>query len=237
MRRKQGTLYLIPNTLGQSRIEDVIPSGVSEVVGGLKHFIVEDVKTCKKFIRAVNKEVDMFFVEFYELNEHSTASDVADCMRPLYDGNDVGLISEAGCPAVADPGSDVVAIALSKGYRVVPLVGPSSIILSLMASGFNGQNFAFMGYLPIEKQHRTKMIHKMEKRIIFENQTQIFIETPYRNNALIADLCSVCVKGMRLCVAANLTLENEDVRNMSIEQWKKEKYDYNKQPCIFLLYK
>ena len=174
---------------------------------------------------------------FYELNKHTSAEAVAAYLAPLAEGESVGVISEAGCPAVADPGADVVAIAQRKGYKVVPLVGPSSILMSVMGSGFNGQSFAFHGYLPIDASQRTNAIKKLEGRIYSENQTQLFIETPYRNNKMIEDILHNCRPQTKLCIAANITCEGEYIKTKTVREWQGKTPDLSKIPCIFLLYK
>lgn len=234
---EMGTLYLIPNTLGDCPLDNVLPPSVREVVSSLRHFIVEDVRNCRRFVHKIAKDMDLDEVEFYPLNKHTAPEEISRYAEILFSGKDMGIISEAGCPAIADPGAEIVALAQSRGCKVVPLVGPSSILLSLMASGFNGQSFAFLGYLPIEKDKRAKMLKRMQSRIFEESQSQIFIETPYRNNALLSEIVSVCRKDLKLCVAANITLANEYIRTKTLAEWKKSLPDLNKQACIFLLYK
>jgi 16S rRNA (cytidine1402-2'-O)-methyltransferase len=198
---------------------------------------VENVRTARRFLKQVNKEIDINALSFYELNQHTDLTLISSYLKPLEEGHDIGIISEAGCPAIADPGADVVAIAQSKGYKVVPLVGPSSILMSLMASGFNGQSFAFNGYLPIEKSERVQKLKMLEKRIYSERQTQIFIETPYRNGQLFDEMLSTLQPQTKLCVALNITSDNESIRTMTISGWKKAApQDLHKQPCIFLIY-
>ena len=174
-------LYLLPVTLGDTAIEKVLPSYNKEIILGIKHFIVEDVRSARRFLKKVDRDINIDELSFYPLNKHTSPEDISGYLKPLIDGNSMGVISEAGCPAVADPGADVVAIAQRKNLKVVPLVGPSSIILSVMGSGFNGQSFAFHGYLPIEPGERQKRLKELEQRIYSEHQTQLFIETPYRN--------------------------------------------------------
>lgn len=230
-------LYLIPVTLGDSPLDRVLPSFNSKKVASIRHFIVEDVRSARRFLRKMDPAFDIDGSKFYPLNKHTDPDQVASYLEPLAGGVDMGVLSEAGCPAVADPGADVVAIAQRRGYKVVPLVGPSSIILGVMASGFNGQSFAFNGYLPIDSQERLHSIRLLETRSIQEKQTQIFIETPYRNNKLLEDLLEHLRPSTRLCVAANLTLEEEYIRTSTIQQWRKQKpQDLSKQPCIFLIY-
>lgn len=231
------TLYLIPNTLGECALESVLPAGNTQIIKGTKHFIVEDVRTARRFLKLVDKQIDIDSLSFYTLNQHTDTTMVGSYLDPIKDGADVGIISEAGCPAVADPGADVVAIAQKRGYKVVPLVGPSSILLSVMASGFNGQSFAFTGYLPIDENERQKTLKKMETRIYTESQTQIFIETPYRNNKLLEQLIRYCQPATKLCIAYGITTADESIRTKSIAEWKKSMPKLDKIPCIFLLYK
>lgn len=230
-------LYLIPVTLGDTPIKSVLPEYNSEVIAGIRHFIVEDVRSARRFLRKVDPQFDIDASQFYELNKHTAPEVVAGYLKPLQSGMPMGVISEAGCPAVADPGADVVAIAQRKGLKVVPLVGPSSIILSVMASGFNGQSFAFNGYLPIKPDERAKKLRRLEQRIYNEDQTQLFIETPYRNGKMIEDIIGTCRPQTKLCIAANLTCEDEYVHTRTVKEWKGKVPDLSKIPCIFLLYK
>lgn len=230
-------LYLIPMTLGDTEIERVLPSFNREVIISVKYFIVENIRTARRFLKKVDRDIDIDSLSFVELNKHTTPESISTYLEPLEKGNSIGVISEAGCPAIADPGADVVAIAQRKGLKVVPLIGPSSILLSLMASGFNGQSFAFHGYLPIEKGDRVKKIKALEQLVYSEHQTQIFIETPYRNNKMIDDLISVCRPQTKLCIAANITCDDEFIRTMSLKDWKKSIPELSKIPCIFLIYK
>lgn len=215
----------------------VLPAGNIEIARELKYFIVENVRTARRFLKACDRNINIDELTFYELNRHTSPEDVAEMLDPAAKGHDMGIISEAGCPAIADPGADVVAIAQRKGYTVRPLVGPSSIILSLMASGFNGQSFAFLGYLPIDTQQRIAAMRNMERRIKTESQTQIFIETPYRNNKLIAELAQTLPGSMSLCVASDITGSNEKVITRPLSYWAKATYNYDKTPTIFLLYR
>ena len=210
-------LYLIPVPLGDTPVEQVLPSYNREVIAGIRHFIVENVRSARRFLKKSNPDICIDDLTFYELNRHTEATEVSGFLEPLRQGYATGVISEAGCPAVADPGADVVAIAQREHLPVVPLVGPSSILMSLMASGFNGQSFAFQVYA--------------------EGQTQIFIETPYRNHKMIEDLVRSCRPHTRLCVAADISCPDESIRTLSLGEWAKTKYDYQKTPAIFLLYK
>ena len=230
-------LYLIPVTLGDTAIEKVLPAHNKEIILGIKHFIVEDVRSARRFLKKVERSINIDELTFYPLNKHTSPEDISGYLKPLQTGESMGVISEAGCPAVADPGADVVAIAQRKNLKVVPLVGPSSIILSVMGSGFNGQSFAFHGYLPIEPGERIKRIKTLEQRIYAEDQTQLFIETPYRNGKMIEDIIKNCRPQTKLCIAANLTCDDEFVRTRTVKDWRGKAPDLSKIPCIFLLYK
>lgn len=230
-------LYLLPVTLGDTTIESVLPAYNKEIILQIKHFIVEDVRSARRFLKKVDKDIDIDSLTFYTLNKHTSPEDISGYLKPLAAGLSMGVISEAGCPAVADPGADVVAIAQHKNLKVIPLVGPSSIILSVMASGFNGQSFAFYGYLPIEPGERIKMIKHLEQRIYSENQTQLFIETPYRNNKMAEDIIRNCRPQTKLCIAADITCEGEYIKTKTVKEWQGKLPDLSKIPCIFLLYK
>jgi 16S rRNA (cytidine1402-2'-O)-methyltransferase len=229
-------LYLIPVLLGDTSVDRVLPSYNQQVIMGIRHFIVEDVRSARRFLKLVNKDINIDELQFYPLNKHTSPQDISGYLKPLEEGNPMGVISEAGCPAVADPGADVVAIAQRKNLPVVPLIGPSSIILSVMASGFNGQSFAFNGYLPIEPSERAKKLKILEQRAAIEHQTQIFIETPYRNNKMVEDILKSCRPQTKLCIAANITCEDEYIRTKTLKEWKGKVPDLSKIPCIFLLY-
>lgn len=233
----QASLYLIPVTLGDTDHRKVLPDYNREVILGLKHYIVENVRTARRFLKKTEPGIVIDDLTFYELNKHTSPEDVAGYLAPLSRGESVGVISEAGCPAVADPGADVVAIAQRKNYRVVPLVGPSSILMSVMGSGFNGQSFAFHGYLPIDAAARTNMIKKLEGRVYSESQTQLFIETPYRNNKLAEELIRTCRPATRMCIASNITCEDEYIKTLSMRDWMGKVPDLSKKPTIFLIYK
>ncbi|MDR1718888.1 MAG: SAM-dependent methyltransferase [Dysgonamonadaceae bacterium] len=236
---KPASLYLIPSPLGETAVEKVLPAYTIEILSAIRYFIVENERTARRFIKKANPSVNIDDLTFSLMNKHTSPLMVSEYLKPLEDGNDVGIISEAGCPAIADPGSDVIALAQQKNIPVVPLVGPSSILLSLMASGFNGQNFAFNGYLPIEGTQRAKMIKRCEQRVYSENQTQLFIETPYRNGKLIADLLKTCSPATKLCIAADVTCEDEQIITRRIDEWRKVTNlpDLSKRPCLFLIYK
>ena len=232
------TLYLIPSPLGDAPLSRMMPPYNSDIIRSLRHFIVENVRTARRFLKQVDNGIDIDSLTFYELNRHTDRQMIASYLTPMGEGCDIGIISEAGCPAVADPGADVVAIAQEKGYKVVPLVGPSSILMSLMASGFNGQSFAFVGYLPIDRNERAQRLKALERRAYSEDQTQIFIETPYRNVQLFGEMLRTLQPQTRLCIALSITTEGESIRTMTVSQWKKAAVpDMHKQPCIFLIYK
>lgn len=230
-------LYLIPNLLGDTPVEQVLPPYNHEIIMGIRHFIVEDVRTARRFLKLVDRSIDIDQLTFYTLNKHTNPEEVASMLRPLEEGSPMGVISEAGCPAVADPGADVVAIAQRKGLQVIPLVGPSSIILAVMGSGFNGQSFAFNGYLPIEPDERIKVLKKLEQRAYTENQTQLFIETPYRNAKMMADILKACRPQTHLCIAAGLTTQDEYIKTRTVKEWNGHLPQLEKIPCIFLIYK
>lgn len=231
-------LYLLPLTLGDTAIDKVLPAYNAGIIREIKHFIVEDVRSARRFLKKVDREIDIDTLSFYPLNKHTSPEDISGYLNPLAEGHSMGVISEAGCPAVADPGADVVAIAQRRNLKVVPLVGPSSIILSVMASGFNGQSFAFHGYLPIEPNERSKRLKELEGRIYSEHQTQLFIETPYRNHKMLDDILKACRLQTKLCIAANITCEGEYIKTRTVKEWKGTALpDLSKIPCIFLLYK
>jgi len=231
-----GFLYLIPTPLGESSFERILPAYNAEIISALRFFIVENIRSARRFLKKINPAINIDELTFFELNKHTKADEIAGFLAPISAGNDVGVLSEAGCPAIADPGADVVAIAQTKNYQVVPLVGASSILLSLMASGFNGQSFAFVGYLPVQPQERAKALKKLESRAYSEKQTQIFIETPYRNMKILEDILTVCQPNTRLCIAADITLETEFIKTKTVKDWKKNLPDLNKRPCVFLVF-
>ncbi len=237
-------LYLIPVTLGDTDIDQVLPPYNREIVVQIKHFIVENIRSARRFLRKLDKSIDIDTLTFYELSEHTDAhaKDTQHLLDPLLKGESMGVLSEAGCPAVADPGSIAVELAQKKGLRVIPLSGPASMILSVMASGFNGQNFAFNGYLPVKPAERASKIRALESRAYKENQTQLFIETPYRNAKMIDTLLRTLRGDTRLCIAAGITTSEEFIRTKTVAEWKKEAQqktlpDLGKVPAIFLIYK
>lgn len=234
--KESPVLYLLPVPLSDVAPENVMPAANIEVARRVRHFIVEDLRSARRFLKRCDRAIDIDALTFAELNEHTPSEAVPAMLAPLERGEDMAVISEAGCPAVADPGALAVAAAHRRGYRVVPLVGPSSILLALMASGFNGQTWAFAGYLPYDNDARGRALREMERRIRQERQTQIFIETPYRNNRLIAELCRRLPGDMMLCVASDVTGPRESIVTLPLSRWNTRKYDYDKIPTIFLLY-
>ena len=229
-------LYLIPVTLGETEIRNVLPDYNHDVIVGIKHFIVENIRSARRFLKKVEKSIDIDQLTFYELNRHTDRKIIGEYLKPLEQGQAVGIISEAGCPAIADPGADVVALAQSRGFKVVPLVGPSSIIMALMGSGFNGQSFAFNGYLPVDLAGRTKALKKLENKVYNEDQSQIFIETPYRNSKMLETMLSALRPDTKICLAAGITTEHEFIVTKAVSQWKKGPMpDFEKVPCVFLI--
>ena len=233
----EASLFLIPTTLGDTAFSKVLPDFNKAVIISIKYFIVENIRTARRFLKKTDRSIDINTLTFFVLNEHTQKESIADFLKPIEKGHSVGIISEAGCPAIADPGAEVVGIAQRKNIRVIPLVGPSSIVLALMASGFNGQCFAFQGYLPIDGEQRTKTLKSLEQKIYTENQTQLFIETPYRNNKVLDDILKICKPSTKLCIAADITMESEFIKTLSVSEWKNRKPDLSKKPCIFGLYK
>ncbi|MDO4695552.1 SAM-dependent methyltransferase [Porphyromonas sp.] len=233
----KGKLYLIPISLGISPTDRYQPLYNLQVLSGLKVFIVENAKTARQYIKSVLPESKISELTIYEIDKHNGYVYPAEVMQVLLSGTDIGLMSEAGCPAVADPGSLIVREAHQKGIQVVPLIGPSSILLSLMASGFSGQRFTFLGYLPIDEKKRKSQFTDMIHRVREHGETQIFIETPYRNDKMIAELCKTLPDSIHLCVAIDLTTENEEIHSHSIKEWKKifSQISLHKRPAIFLI--
>lgn len=230
-------LYLIPVTLGDTPVRQVLPEYNREIILGIRHFIVEEIRTARRFLKQVDRDIDIDSLTFYPMGKHADAALFNKYLDPLRRGESVGVISEAGCPAVADPGADVVAIAQKENLKVVPLVGPSSILLAVMGSGFNGQSFAFNGYLPIHPSDRAKRLKQLESRSAAEKQTQLFIETPYRNAKMLANILATCNPRTRLCIAAGLTTEHEYLRTLSVKEWKQQGIpELSKIPAIFAIY-
>ena len=232
-----GTLYLLPVGLSDTAPSDVIPQANIDIMRGLRHFVVENVRTARRWIRRCDPSFSFDGVEFMELNIRTSAAEIGRMLEPLRNGYSVGVMSEAGCPAVADPGADIVAAAQRQGFRVVPLVGPSSILMGLMGSGFNGQSFCFHGYLPIDDREKRERLRRLERESEKENRTQIFIETPYRNEKLLAMMTEVLLPDTKICVAFDITGTEESIVTLSVRDWKRAKPQYSKKPAIFLLYR
>lgn len=234
----KGKLYLIPTTLGDfETIPQTIPAYNIAVIHKLRYFIVENIRTARRFISKTKHPLPIDDMIFYELGKHNPAEQISGYLNNVSEGTDIGLLSEAGTPCIADPGSIIVKMAHDKGIETVPLVGPNSIILALMGSGFNGQNFCFHGYLPVEKADLSRKIKEMESAIQIKNQTQIFIEAPFRNKQLFKNLLSLCNIGTKMCIAVNLTLPDKQIITKSIGEWKEINIDLHKKPAVFLLYK
>lgn len=233
---EKGKLYLIPTTLGETEPLEVLPLSIKRIIEGTDHYIVENEKSARRFIKKITPRKSQPDLHFEVLNKYTEPETIPSFLTPCLEGRNVGIISEAGCPGIADPGADVVKVAHEKGIQVVPLVGPSSLLLALMASGLNGQNFAFNGYLPIETPDRKKAIKKLEKISGDEQQSQLFIETPYRNDKLLADLMASLLPSTRLCIACDISLATEFITTMTIFDWKRTSIvALNKRPAIFII--
>ena len=230
-----GILYLIPSPLAECDFAKIFPVYNMEVIQDIEHFIVEDLRTGRRFVKKLGMLKPIDTLHFSTLNEHTKGDEIETLLQPLTEGKNLGLISDAGTPCVADPGNIIVSRAQQLGCEVVPLVGPNSILLSLMASGLNGQSFAFNGYLPREQPDRERQLRFLESLVKKSNQTQIFIETPYRNNHVFKSILAVCDPAMRLCLGVNITAENEMIKTMTVKKWKAQKIDLHKQPTVFLL--
>lgn len=234
----KGILYLIPTTLGDSaETADVLPVKVNHIIGMLDEYIVENEKSARHYLKKMGITKPLQEIILHPLNQHTPESEISGYLKSLLEGKNMGVISEAGCPGVADPGAEVVKLAHEMNIRVVPLVGPSSVLLALMASGFNGQSFAFNGYLPKERAERIKKLKELELLIFKKHQTQMFIETPYRNAHMLEDIIAVCDNKIKLCIACDITLGTEFIKTKTVAEWKKELPDINKRPALFLLYK
>lgn len=228
-------LYMIPTTLGDTTLERVLPPDLTQLISTVPVFIVENLRTARRFLKKVNPSIVIDELIFFELNQHTEKKEIIRFLEPHQKGLDIGIISEAGCPGIADPGAEVVRIAHTKNIQVVPLVGPSSILLALMASGMSGQNFAFNGYLPIKNPEKSQHIKMLEKRMQTEGQTQIFIEAPYRNAQLLDSLLLYCEPETLLCIAADITLDTEFIRTKPVSFWKTNIPDIQKRPAIFMI--
>ncbi|MGL2963223.1 SAM-dependent methyltransferase [Flavobacterium sp. RSB2_4_14] len=233
----RGKLYLIPTTLGDMNPHDVLPQTVKRAIDFIDFYIVENEKTARKFIKAINPEKVQASLKLSILNKHTEISEHNAMISPCLNGINVGLMSEAGCPGVADPGAVIVKIAHEKGIQVIPLVGPSSILMAMMGSGMNGQSFAFNGYLPIDKGDKKAALKNFENLSNTKNQSQIFIETPYRNNKLLEDLLSTLQPNTHLCIATDITLPTEYIKTLRVADWKKIKVDLHNRPTIFIIHK
>lgn len=232
-----GKLFLIPTTLGDNEPLEVLPITVKQVIEKTDTFIVENDKTARHFIKRISPEKSQPSLKMFHLNKHTDVADLPTFLEPCMNGINVGLLSEAGCPGVADPGADIVKIAHQKNIKVIPLVGPSSILMALMSSGMNGQSFAFNGYLPIDKGERKSEIKRLERLSFEHNQSQIFIETPYRNNKMLEDLSNFLDQNTQICVACDITLSTEFIKTQTTNQWKKNIVDLHKRPTIFIIHK
>ncbi|MCH5235283.1 MAG: SAM-dependent methyltransferase [Muribaculaceae bacterium] len=232
----ESVLYMIPVPISDGSLRDILPLGNNEIISGIKHFIVENVRTARRFLKKMDPSTDISQIVFYELNGHTPENEIWGYLSPLRDGVPMGVMSEAGCPGVADPGAKVVMIAQNEGLKVVPLVGPSSILLSLMASGLNGQKFSFQGYLPVDPKDREKTIRDLESQSRRYDMTQIFIETPYRNEKMMESLLKNLGGETLLCVAADVTGKEERIITKPVRRWKEEGFKIEKVPTIFLFY-
>jgi 16S rRNA (cytidine1402-2'-O)-methyltransferase len=233
----KGKLYLIPTTLGEVAPEEVLPQTVKRAIDFITDYIVENEKTARKFIKQIHPEKAQPSLRISLLNKHTEEKEYAAMLQPCLEGKNVGLMSEAGCPGVADPGAVIVKLAHEKGIQVVPLVGPSSILLAMMGSGMNGQSFAFNGYLPIDKSEKKAALKNLERLSFEKNQAQLFIETPYRNNKLLEDILQALQNSTRLCIATDITLPTEYIKTLTINDWKKTKVDLHNRPTIFIIQK
>lgn len=231
-----GKLYLIPMTLGDSPLNSVIPTNVQDLCKNIKVFIVENIRTTRRYLKQIDKSIDIDSLCFLELNKHTKKEEISKYLDKIKN-EDIGIISEAGCPGIADPGADIVEIAHRKNIKVVPLVGPSSILMVVMASGFNGQSFAFNGYIPIKTGERAGKLRELENLSKQKNQTQVFIEAPYRNIGMLEDIIKTCNKNTMLCVACDISTENEYIKSMTVGEWKKIKPEvFHKRPAIFAIF-
>jgi 16S rRNA (cytidine1402-2'-O)-methyltransferase len=231
----KGKIYLIPITLGPTLIEHVIPEYVKRIICTIDYYIVENVRTARRFLKKAGIQSSIDDLRFMILDKHTQPEEPEFFLLPIYKNKNIGIISEAGVPCIADPGAEIVRLAHAKNIQVIPLTGPSSIFLALMASGLNGQNFAFVGYLPVKSPDRIKKFRFLEKRSREENQSQIFMETPYRNQKLLEDLLKTCRPDTKLCIACDITFTREFIKTKTIQEWKANIPDINKRPAIFIL--
>jgi len=232
-----GKLYLIPTTLGDTEPLNVLPLTVKRIIDQIDIYIVENEKTTRRDIKKICPDKKQQSLKLFPLNKFTDIAELPSYLEPCKNGLNVGLLSEAGCPGVADPGADIVKIAHQNNIKVVPLVGPSSIIMAMMSSGMNGQSFAFNGYLPIDKQERKAELKRLERLSFEQNQSQLFIETPYRNNKFLEDLCATLNSNTEICVACDITLPSEYIKTMSANDWKKNNVDLHKRPTLFIIHK
>lgn len=237
MSDSKGTLYLIPTRLGDNPPLEVLPLSIMKMVENIDHYIVENEKSARRFIKRVTPKKSQAKITVHTLNKFTDPNDLSSFLNACLEGKPMGLISDAGCPGIADPGAEIVRLAHEQNIKVVPLVGPSSIFLALMSSGMNGQQFSFNGYLPIDKAERKSEIKRLERLSFEHKQSQIFIETPYRNNKLLEDLCAILQPNTRLCVACDITLPTEYIKTKPVDLWKKEMVDLHKRPTIFIIQK
>jgi len=231
----KGKLFLIPNSLGGKEAAYTIPAYVQRIVSSLRDFVVEDVKSARRYFRALDREFPIDESNFYQLNKKSSEDDLMQYLSMLLEGRNIGLVPEAGVPGVADPGSELVQMAHQNAITVIPLVGPTSIMLALMASGLNGQQFAFHGYLPVQQKERKRALQGLERESIRKGSSEIFMETPYRNNQLLADILSTCRSSTNLCIAVDLTLYSEKIQTKTVADWKASKPDIHKRPAVFVM--
>lgn len=232
---KSAKVYLIPSLLGETSSERVLPNYNLGIIESLQHFIVENEKSARRFIKSVLPEKVQSEIKIQVLNKHTTDQEISDLLQTLKNGNSVGIISEAGMPGIADPGAKLVWAAHQQKYQVIPLVGPSSIFLALAASGFNGQSFSFHGYLPIDKKERKQSLLKLEAKSRNFGSAEIFMETPYRNNKFLSDILQTLSKTTKLCVACDISLPTEQIYSADVQNWKSIKIDLHKRPAIFIL--
>ncbi|HPT14316.1 MAG TPA: SAM-dependent methyltransferase [Bacteroidales bacterium] len=231
----KGNLYLFPSPLGDAAVDDCLPPLNRHILNTLDHFIVEELRTARRFLKKAGYKGKIDDTFFFVLNEHTADEEISNYLEPTQEGKGVGLMSEAGLPCIADPGHKIVALAHRKGIRVVPLTGPSSLMLALMASGFNGQQFTFHGYLPVKPHERTKSLKKLEREARLTGYSQIFIETPYRNLSMLETIVTACAPETRLCIATSLTLPDEFITTMPVSHWKKKVPDIQKKPAVFII--
>lgn len=231
----KGKLWMIPTTLGGEQVQDVIPEGTLQIICGLRHFAVEDIKTARRYLRRIDREFPIDDSEFFEVNKRTLSGQITQFLAPAAQGHDIGMISEAGCPGIADPGAELVRVAHEKGIRVQPLVGPSSILLALMGSGFSGQEFTFHGYLPKDRKDRVRRLKDFEADVRRSGYTHIFMDTPFRNMNVLDDLLNELSDATLLCIASNLTMPDESVWTMSVKDWREKAYDLSKKPTMFLI--